>query len=347
MEFTAKQIADYLKGSIEGNPKETVHDISRIEEGREGTLSFLANPKYEKYLYETNASIVLINRDLKLEHKVRSTLIRVDNAYQAFAALLNLYSSTLPQKKGIDSQSYIHESAQVGNECYIGAFAFIGEKAVIGNNVKIYPQAYIGDRAKIGDNTTIYPGVKIYNDCLIGRNCIVHASTVIGSDGFGFAPGTGTYQKIPQMGNVILEDDVEIGSNVSIDRATIGSTIIHKGTKLDNLIQIAHNVEVGENTVIVAQSGIAGSTKVGKNVMIAAQAGIVGHITIADDVKIGAQSGLTHSISNQGEILLGSPAYNIRETKKSMIIIKKLPELYNKIIEMEKETKALRNNMNS
>jgi UDP-3-O-[3-hydroxymyristoyl] glucosamine N-acyltransferase len=347
MEFTAQLIADYLKGDIEGNPKETVYDISRIEEGRKGTLAFLANPKYQKYLYETDASIVLVNRSLKTEQAVKATLIRVDDAYQAFASLLNLYTSKLPQKTGIDKQSFIHNSATVGIGCYIGAFAFIGENAVIGDNVKIYPQVYIGDRAKIGDNTTLYPGVKIYNDCLIGKNCIVHASTVIGSDGFGFAPDTGKYQKIPQIGNVILEDNVEIGSNVSIDRATIGSTIIHKGTKLDNLIQIAHNVEVGENTVIVAQSGIAGSSKVGKNVMIAAQAGIVGHISIADEVKIGAQSGVTHSIGNPGEIVLGSPAYNIRDTKKSMVIIKKLPELYEKIVAMEKELKLLRNNMNS
>jgi UDP-3-O-[3-hydroxymyristoyl] glucosamine N-acyltransferase len=347
MEFTAQLIADYLKGSIEGNPKEIVYDISRIEEGKKGTLAFLANPKYEKYLYETQASIVLVNRSLNLEQPVKSTLIRVEDAYQAFASLLNLYSSTLPQKKGTDSESYIHESATIGTDCYIGAFAFIGEKVGIGNNVKIYPQAYIGDRVQIGDNTKIYPGVKIYNDCLIGKNCIIHASTVIGSDGFGFAPGEGTYQKIPQIGNVIVEDDVEIGSNVSIDRATIGSTIIHKGTKLDNLIQVAHNVEIGENSVIVAQSGIAGSTKVGKNVMIAAQAGIVGHVTIANNVKIGAQSGVSHSISNEGEIVLGSPAYNIRETKKSMIIFKKLPELYTKIIELEKEVKALRDNMNN
>lgn len=346
MEFTAQLIANYLKGEIEGNPNEIVHDISRIEEGKKGTLAFLANPKYEKYLYDTQASIILINRSLKLERKVNTTLIRVDDAYQAFASLLNLYTSSLPQKKGIDPNSYIHKSASVGNDCYIGAFAFIGEHAKIGNNVKIYPQVYIGDNAIVGDNTKLYPGVKIYNDCNVGKNCIIHASTVIGSDGFGFAPATGEYQKIPQLGNVIIEDDVEIGSNVSIDRATMGSTIIHKGTKLDNLIQIAHNVEVGENTVMAAQSGIAGSTKVGNNLMIAAQVGIIGHITIADDVKIGAQSGVSHSITKEGEILLGSPAYNIRETKKSLIIMKKLPELYEKILELEKELAALRKNMN-
>jgi UDP-3-O-[3-hydroxymyristoyl] glucosamine N-acyltransferase len=346
MEFTAEIIANYLKGEIEGNPNVTVYDISRIEEGKKGTLAFLANPKYEKYLYDTQASVVLVNRSLVLEKKVNPTLIRVDDAYQAFASLLNLYSSSLPQKQGIDPQTYIHESVAVGTNCYVGAFAFIGEQAIIGNNVKIYPQVYIGDKAKIGDNTTLYPGVKIYNDCHVGKNCIIHASSVVGSDGFGFAPATGTYQKIPQLGNVIIEDEVEIGSNVSIDRSTMGSTIIRKGTKIDNLIQIAHNVEVGENTIMCAQSGIAGSTKVGNNVMIGAQAGIVGHITVANDVKIGAQSGVSHSLTNEGEVLLGSPAYNIRETKKSLIIIKKLPELYAKVREIEKELEALHKNMN-
>ncbi len=346
MEFTAQLIANYLKGEIVGNPEETVHDISRIEEGKKGTLAFLANPKYEKYLYETQASIVLINKNLHIDKKVNATLIKVDDAYQAFAALLNLYTSSLPQKKGTDAQSYIHETAKVGTDCYIGAFAFIGEKAVIGNNVKIYPQVYIGDNVSVGDNTTLYPGVKIYKDCIIGKNCILHASAVVGSDGFGFAPGEGVYQKIPQLGNVIIEDNVEIGSNTSIDRATMGSTIIHKGTKLDNLIQIAHNVEIGENTVICGQSGVAGSTKVGNNVMIGAQAGVVGHITVADEVKIGAQSGVSHSLTNKGEIVLGSPAYNIRETKKSLIIIKRLPELYAKVLELEKELEGLRKNMN-
>jgi UDP-3-O-[3-hydroxymyristoyl] glucosamine N-acyltransferase len=346
MEFTAQLIANYLKGDIEGNSNETVYDISRIEEGKKGTLAFLANSKYEKYLYDTQASIVLVNRSLVLEKKVSATLIRVDDAYQAFASLLNLYSSSLPQKKGIDTQCFIHESASVGNDCYIGAFAYIGENVTIGNNVKIYPQVYVGDKVIVGDNTTLYPGVKIYNDCHVGRNCIIHASTVVGSDGFGFAPATGSYQKIPQLGNVIIEDDVEIGSNVSIDRSTMGSTVIRKGTKIDNLIQIAHNVEVGENTVICAQSGIAGSAKVGNNVMIGAQAGVIGHITVADNVKIGAQSGVSHSLTNEGEIVLGSPAYNIRDTKKSLIIIKKLPELYAKVLEMEKELEALHKNMN-
>jgi UDP-3-O-[3-hydroxymyristoyl] glucosamine N-acyltransferase len=343
MEFTATQIAQLIKGEIEGNPQEKVTTISRIEEGVKGTLSFLANPKYEKYLYSTTSSIVLINKSLELSEKVSCTLIRVDDAYQAFASLLNLYQNTLPQKKGIDPGSHVSNNAVVGEDCYIGVFAFIGENARIGKDVKIYPQVYVGDNVSIGDHTTLYPGVKIYNNCQIGKNCIIHASTVIGSDGFGFAPGEGTYLKIPQIGNVVIEDDVEIGSNVSIDRATIGSTILHKGTKLDNLIQIAHNVEIGENTVIVAQSGIAGSSKIGKNVMIAAQAGIVGHITIANDVKIGAQAGVINNVKKEGSIVLGSPAGDIQETKKSMVIYRKLPQLYEKILALEKELEALKN----
>lgn len=342
MQFTAKIIAEHLNGAIEGNPDEVVNNISRIEEGTPGTLAFLANPKYAKYLYETNASIVLVNRDFELEKSVSATLIRVDDAYQAFAALLNLYTSSLPQKMGVEENSFVSESASVGESCYIGSFSYIGENVKIGKNVKIYPQVYLGDNVTIGDNSKLFAGVKVYNDCSVGKDCIVHSGTVIGSDGFGFAPGTGAYQKIPQIGNVIIENDVEIGSNVSIDRATIGSTIIHSGVKIDNLIQIAHNVEIGENTVIVSQSGIAGSTKVGNNVIIGAQAGLVGHITIADEVKIGAQAGVPNSIKKEGEIVLGSPAANYRETRKSMVIYKKLPELYDRIGEMEKEIKELK-----
>ena len=342
MEFTAEQIAQFLKGEIEGNPREKVNNISRIEDGGKGTLSFLANPKYEKYLYSTTASIVLINRDLQLAEKVNCTLIRVEDAYKAFASLLDLYQSSLPQKKGIDPTSFISESARLGKDCYIGVFTYIGDNVSIGDNVKIYPQVYLGDNVTVGNNTILYPGVKVYKECSIGKNCIIHASTVVGSDGFGFAPGEGTFQKIPQIGNVIIEDDVEIGSNVSIDRATIGSTILRKGVKLDNLIQVAHNVEIGENTVVVAQAGIAGSTKIGKNAMIAAQAGIVGHISLADEVKIGAQAGVTNSVKQEGAILLGSPAYDIRETRKSMVIFRKLPQLYDRINQLEKELDALK-----
>jgi UDP-3-O-[3-hydroxymyristoyl] glucosamine N-acyltransferase len=342
MEFTAQIIAEYLKGDIEGNPDEKVNNISRIEEGKKGTLAFLANPKYEKYLYTSEASIILVNRDLKLEKAVNTTLIRVDDAYKAFAALLNLYTSSLPQKEGIDPNCSISESAKIGDNCYIGDYAFLGDNVKVGNNVKIYPQVYLGDNVQVGDNTILYPGVKVYKECIIGNNCIIHSSTVIGSDGFGFASSDGEYQKIPQIGNVVIEDDVEIGSNVSVDRATIGSTIIRKGVKLDNLIQIAHNVEVGENTGMAAQAGISGSTKIGANCIIAGQVGVVGHLTIADKVILGAQAGVSNSIKDEGAIVLGSPAFDIREARKSMAIYRQLPKLYARINELEKELKALR-----
>jgi UDP-3-O-[3-hydroxymyristoyl] glucosamine N-acyltransferase len=341
MEFTAQIIAEFLKGEIEGNPEETVYNISRIEEGKKGTLAFLANPKYEKYLYTSKASIILVNRSLKLEKDVNSTLIRVDDAYKAFASLLNLYTSSLPQKKGIDPNCSINKSAVVGDGCYIGDFAFLGDNVKVGDNVKIYPQVYLGDNVEVGDNTILYPGVKVYKECTIGKNCIIHSSTVIGSDGFGFAPADGEYQKIPQIGNVVIEDDVEIGSNVSVDRATIGSTIIRKGVKLDNLIQIAHNVEVGENTGMAAQVGISGSTKIGANCIIAGQVGVVGHLNIADKTIIAAQSGLTSSIKEEGEMLLGSPAFDLREARRSIAVYRKLPELYSRINELEKELKKL------
>lgn len=342
MEFTAQIIADFLQGDIEGNPEEIVNNISRIEEGKKGSLAFLANPKYEKYLYTSKASIILVNRNLKLEKAVNSTLIRVDDAYKAFAALLNLYTSSLPQKKGIDPNCSVSESAEVGDDCYIGDFAFLGNNVKVGNNVKIYPQVYLGDNVQVGDNTILYPGVKVYKECSIGKNCIIHSSTVIGSDGFGFAPAEGEYQKIPQIGNVIIEDDVEIGSNVSVDRATIGSTIIRRGVKLDNLIQIAHNVEVGENTGMAAQVGISGSTKIGANCIIAGQAGIVGHLNIANKTIIAAQSGVTNSIKNEGEMVLGSPSFDLRKARRSIAVYQKLPELYSRINELEKELKTLK-----
>jgi UDP-3-O-[3-hydroxymyristoyl] glucosamine N-acyltransferase len=342
MEFSAELIAGYLKGDIEGNPKEIVSDISRIEEGRKGTLAFLANPKYAKYLYTTEASIVLVNRSYKLEQEIKTTLIRVDDAYQAFASLLNLYVSQLPQKKGMEPNCFIDPSATIGEDCYIGAFAYVGENVKIGKNSKIYPQVYLGDNVVIGENTTVYAGVKIYKECKVGSNCIIHSGSVIGSDGFGFAPGGGEYQKIPQIGNVVLEDDVEIGSNVSIDRAAIGSTILRKGVKLDNLIQIAHNVEIGANTAIAAQTGIAGSAKVGKNCIIAAQAGIVGHISIADKVIVAGQSGINHNITKEGEILLGSPADLISNARRSIVLYKRLPELYSRLTELENEIKKLK-----
>lgn len=345
MEFTAKQIADYLQGKIEGNPDAKVSNISRIEEGLEGTLSFLANPKYNKYLYTTKSSIVLINETLELEQEVNVTLIRVKDAYKAFASLLQLYESTKPQKTGIDKQAAISESASVGENCYIGTYAVLGENVKVGNNVKIYPQVYLGDNVKVGDNAIIYAGVKIYHDCIVGNNCIIHSGSVIGSDGFGFAQSDDTYQKIPQLGNVILEDNVEIGSNVSIDRATMGSTILHKGVKLDNLIQIAHNVEVGENTAMAAQAGVSGSTKVGKNCILAGQAGLVGHITIADKVIIGAQSGVSNSVTKEGDVILGSPAFNISDARRSIAVYRKLPDLYRRINELEKALDNINKNI--
>lgn len=343
MEFTAKAIADLLKGEIEGDKESKVHGISKIEEGTPGTLSFLANLKYEKYLYITKASIVLVNKDLKLQNKVNSTLIRVNDAYQAFAKLLDLYVQNLPQKKGIDKMAVISESAKIGKDVYIGAFAFIGENVEVGDNVKIYPHVYLGDNVVVKDNTSLYSGIKVYHDCKIGSGCIIHSGVIIGSDGFGFAhQSDNNYKKIPQLGNVVIEDNVEIGSNTTIDRATMGSTIIGKGVKLDNLIQIAHNVEIGENGVIAAQTGIAGSTKIGKGCMIAAQVGIVGHIRIADNVKIGAQSGVTNNIDKQGEIVLGSPALNIYNKRRAVAIYRNLPELAQKINALERELKKLR-----
>lgn len=340
MEFSAQQIAELLGGTVEGNAETKVSDLSKIEEGKLGTLSFLANPKYTNYIYETDASLVVVNNTLVLEKPVKPTctLIRVEDAYGSFAKLLGLYEQLKGEKKGIEQPSFIHPTATVGENCYVGAFAYIGENAVIGNNVKIYPQVYIGDNAKVDDNTILFSGVKIYNDCVLGKNCTIHASTVIGSDGFGFAPNSeNNYQKIPQIGNVVIEDNVEIGSNSSIDRATLGSTILRKGVKLDNLVQIAHNVEIGENTVIAGQTGVAGSTKVGKNCMIAAQVGIIGHIKIADGVKIAGQSGIGKAITKEGEIVQGSPAFGISEYTRSYVLYRSLPKLDLRVRELEKK----------
>jgi UDP-3-O-[3-hydroxymyristoyl] glucosamine N-acyltransferase len=342
MKFTARIIADFTKGEIVGNPEEVVTDISRIEDGKKGTLAFLANPKYEKYLYSTEASIVLINKDFQLNGQLKNTIIRVDNAYDAFTSLLELYSKSIPEKKGIEQPCFIDPSAKIGDNVYIGAFAYIGAGAVIGKNVKIYPQTYIGDFTQIKDNTVIYPGVKIYHGCVIGVDCIIHSGSVIGADGFGFVQQPDQqYRKIPQVGNVIIEDLVEIGSNVTIDRATMGSTIIRSGSKFDNLIQIGHNVEVGVNTVIVSQAGVAGSTKVGNNCMIGGQVGLAGHLRIGDNVKIGAQSGVSNNLKD-GETVLGSPALDALKQIKAMIVYKSLPEMSKKLTELEKELKELK-----
>jgi UDP-3-O-[3-hydroxymyristoyl] glucosamine N-acyltransferase len=347
MEFTAEAIAGFLNGEIEGDPKAAVNNVAKIEEGKPGTLAFLANPKYEKYLYETEATIVLVNKDLKLQQEVKPTLIRVADAYQAFAALLDMYEQSKPKKQGLDKDVNIDESATIGENAYIGSFTVISKNAKVGNNVKIFPQVFLGDNVKIGDNTTIYAGVKIYDNCEVGSNCIIHSGTVVGADGFGFAPQEdGSFKKIPQIGNVVVEDDVEIGSNVSIDRATMGSTIIRKGAKLDNLIQIAHNVEVGENSVYAAQAGIAGSTKMGKNIMLGGQVGIVGHIEIADNVKIASQSGVNSTIRKEGMVLLGSPATEIGLQRRSMAVYKSLPTMRTQISELEKQIKELKDKLN-
>lgn len=340
MEFSANQIADILKGKIEGDPNTTISYVSKIEEGKKGTMSFLANPKYTQYIYDTEASIVLVNEDFKAERPVKATLIRVENAYTSFAKILEVYNQIKLNKAGISEKAHIPTSAKVGHNVFIGEFAVIGEGAIIDDNSKIYPQVYIGDNVTIGKNTTLFPGVKVYSDNVIGSNCILHAGVVIGSDGFGFAPqDDNNYVKVTQIGNVIIEDHVEIGSNTTIDRATLGSTIIRSGAKIDNLVQIAHNVEVGENTVIAAQSGISGSTRIGRNCMFGGQVGVIGHITIADNVKIAAQSGIGKSIVNKGEIVQGSPAFDVSKYRKSYIHFRNLPEIKNKVDELEKQMK--------
>ena len=341
MEFSAKQIAQIIDGIVEGDENILVSNLSKIEEGTIGTLSFLANPAYTNYIYSTNASIVIVNKSFVLENPVKSscTLIRVENAYESFAKLLELYNQINTEKEGVEQPSFVSSNATIGENCYVGAFAYIGQNVSIGNHVKIYPHVYIGDNCKIGNNTTLFSGVKIYHDCVIGNNCTIHASTVVGSDGFGFAPNNEghVFTKVPQIGNVIIEDDVEIGSNSSIDRATLGSTILRKGVKLDNLVQIAHNVEIGENTVIAGLSGIAGSTKVGKNCMIGAQVGVAGHLRIANGVKIAGQSGIGSNIDKEGEILQGSPAFNIGEFKRSYVLFRGLPKLNDKVSDLTKK----------
>ncbi len=337
MNFKASQIAELVQGSIVGDPDSFVNDVSKIEEDRENTLTFLANPKYTKYIYTTKASVVIVNNDFVPEKEINATLIKVPNAYQALATLLDMYEKSQPQKSGIEQPSFIDESATVGDFVYVGAFAYIGQNVKLGNNVKIYPQAYVGDNVEISDNTIIYSGVKIYKGCKIGSNCIIHSGTIIGADGFGFVPDeNNVYRKIAQIGNVIIEDEVEIGSNTCIDRATMGSTIVRKGAKIDNLIQIAHNVDVGEKTVMAAQTGIAGSTKIGKECMFGGQVGVVGHLSIADNVKIGAQSGIPNSVKKEGAVIMGSPAIDAMKHTKSLILFKKLPDIYTQLNNLEK-----------
>jgi UDP-3-O-[3-hydroxymyristoyl] glucosamine N-acyltransferase len=346
MEFKAQIIADFLGGTIEGDVNATVTDVAKIEEGRPGTLAFLSNPKYNKYLYNTEATIVIVNQDMLLEAEVKATLIRVPDAYKAFASLLELYQQAKGNKVGIENPSFIDGSATLGNDLYCGAFAYIGKNVRIGNHVKIYPHTYIGDNSVIGDNTILFSGVKIYEDTRIGQACVLHSGAVIGSDGFGFAPmEDGTYKKIPQVGNVILEDLVEIGANTTIDCATMGSTIIRKGTKIDNLVQIAHNVEIGENTVMASQTGIAGSTKVGSNCMFGGQVGVAGHITIGDHVNLGAMSGVNNSIKSDRTVL-GAPAMDIAQAAKVFAVFRNLPQLREQVIDLEKQVAQLKKSLN-
>ena len=341
MEFSAQQIAGFLNGRIEGDPTVKVNNFSKIEEGKPGTLTFLANLKYAHYLYKTKASIVLINNDFVLEQPVGATLIRVENAYAALALLLNMVEQQKAKKSGVDSTAYSAPTATVGEQVYIGHFSYIGEGAQIGKGCRIYPNVYIGDHVTIGENCILYPHTTIYEQCVIGNNCILHAGCVIGADGFGFAPEGESYKKIPQLGNVIIEDDVEIGANTTIDRAVMDSTIIRKGVKLDNLIQIAHNVEVGEHTVMAAQVGIAGSSKVGRHCMFGGQVGLAGHIHIADNVTLGAQAGVISDVKEECT-LLGAPAFNAKGFMRSSAIFNRLPEMYRMIGQMQREIEQLK-----
>ena len=327
-----------------GNPNVTVSSFSKIEEGKPNTLTFLANPKYTSYIYKTESEIVLVNRDFVQDKPIKATLIKVDNAYAALGALMEMVNQNTPKKNGIEEMSFVSELSSIGVDVYIGSFAYIAENVSIDDNSKIYPHSYIGDNVQIGKNTIIYPGVKIYHDTIIGSNVIIHSGAVIGADGFGFSREGDVYNKIPQMGNVIIEDDVEIGANTTIDRSVMGSTIIHKGVKLDNLIQIAHNCEIGENTAMAAQVGIAGSTKIEENCVLGGQVGIGGHITIGKNSQIGAQSGIISNIK-EGSELLGTPAYPVKNFFKSSIIIPKLPDIYRQINVMEKELAELKKRM--
>lgn len=340
MEFTAEQIANVIGGRVEGNKDAKVHTFAKIEEGTEGAISFLSNPKYTHYLYNTKSSIVIVNEDLELEKDVDATLIRVKNAYESIAKLLQIYEASKPKKTGVAPQAYIAPSAKLGNNCYVGPFAYVGEGAEIGDGCQIYPHAVIGDNVKVGTNCIFYPNTTIYQGCKIGNNVTIHAGSVIGADGFGFAPSADGYDKIPQIGIVVIEDNVEIGANTCVDRSTMGATVIHKGVKLDNLVQVAHNVEIGENTVMSAQVGIAGSTKVGSWCMFGGQVGLAGHITIGDKTFLGAQSGVPGSLKG-GEELIGTPPMNPRAYFKSQAIFRRLPDMYKDLNDARKKIEEL------
>ncbi len=343
MEFTAAQIAGFLNGEIEGDPETVVNDVAKIEEGHMGALSFLANPKYEHYIYTTKSSVVLVNKTFVPSDRIEATLIKVNDSYEAFASLLKLVEQSKPRKKGIHPTAIIDPSAEIGADVYIGAYTCIGEKCKISDGCSVYPDVYVGDNTRLGKNCRLYPGVKIYHDCIIGESCVIHAGAVIGSDGFGFAPQSESeFMKIPQIGNVILEDNVEIGANSAIDRATIGSTIIRKGVKIDNLVQIGHNVEVGENTVMAGQTGIAGSSKIGKNCMLAGQVGVAGHLKVADGSILAAQAGVGGSIKKDNSVFLGTPAMDHKQFLRSYVVFKILPDLKTRIENLEKNIESIK-----
>ncbi|WP_443945277.1 UDP-3-O-(3-hydroxymyristoyl)glucosamine N-acyltransferase [Pedobacter sp. AW1-32] len=345
MQFTAKQISEFLNGSVDGNPDIAVTELSKIEEGKEGSLSFLSNPKYENYLYSTLASVVIVSKDFVPTQSYTSTLIRVDNPYSAFTLLLDKYNEAVNAqavKSGIDTLAFVHPTAKIGNNVFIDAFAYVAENVTIGDNCRLNAQTFVGANSKIGNNSTFFPGVKIYHGSQIGNNVTIHSNTVVGSDGFGFAPQKdGSYSKIPQIGNVIIEDEVEIGANTTIDRATMGSTIVRKGAKIDNLIQIAHNVEIGQNTVLAAQSGVSGSTKIGPNSVIGGQVGIAGHLSLAKGTQIGAQAGINFNITEENKQWHGSPAQPLRNWMRASVIFKHLPDVEKRINALEEELKRL------
>ena len=345
MEFSAKQIAEYIQGVIEGDENATVHTFAKIEEGIPGAISFLSNPKYTHYIYDTQSSIVLVNKDFAPEKEVKATLIRVDNAYESLAKLLNLYEMSKPKKTGVDPLAYIAPTAKIGQNVYIAPFACVADGAEVGDNTVLHPHATVGTSAKVGSDCILYPHATVYHDCRVGNHCILHAGSVIGADGFGFAPSPEGYEKIPQIGIVILEDNVEVGANTCIDRATMGATIIRKGVKLDNLIQIAHNVEVGSHTVMASQVGIAGSTKVGEWCMFGGQVGIAGHIKIGNKVNLGAQSGVPGSIKD-GQNLIGTPPMELKAYFKSSAVFRKLPDMYHELNSLKKEIEELKKQLN-
>ena len=343
MEFTAKQIAELIQGRVEGDENTAVSTFAKIEEGVPGAISFLSNPKYTHYIYDTKSSVVLINEDVELEKPVSATLIRVKNAYECVAKLLQFYESMKPAKKGIDSLAYISPKAQIGEDVYVGAFAYIGDGVVLGKGSQVYPHTVVCEGVTIGEKCILYPNVTIYQGCKLGNNVTIHAGSVIGADGFGFAPNTGGYDKIPQIGIVVIEDNVEIGANTCVDRSTMGQTIIHQGVKLDNLIQVAHNCEIGENTVMSAQAGMAGSTKIGAWCMVGGQAGFSGHIQVADKTFIGAQCGVIKNTKGDGESLIGSPAMDPKMFFKAKAIYSKLPDMYRQIAQLQREVEELKN----